>query len=185
VTLRSPSAADRLLAAALVEFARERRTGARTSRIAKRAGVNKQLIHYYFRSKDGLYAAVLERAAEETGTSLARIPVVGLTAVERLRRLIGAQFDFLFRHPDHAALLVQAESGGAWADAAVQPIHAVLTDGQATGFFRDDLDPLQEARVVLALNLAYFAFRPITTVWSEPLPWRDRVAALVVHGCSW
>jgi TetR/AcrR family transcriptional regulator len=185
VTLRSPSAADRLLAAALVEFARERKTGARTSRIARRAGVNKQLIHYYFHSKEGLYQAVLARAAEATGSAMGRIPVVGLTAVERLRRLIGAQFDFLLSHPDHTRLLVQAETGGEWADAAVQPVYAVLTEGQATGFFRDDLDPLHQARIALTLNLAYFGFRPITAAWSQPAPWRDRIAALMVQACSW
>jgi TetR/AcrR family transcriptional regulator len=50
-----------LLDAALVEFAAHGRAGARTSAIAARAGVNKQLISHHFGGKDGLYAALVER----------------------------------------------------------------------------------------------------------------------------
>jgi TetR/AcrR family transcriptional regulator len=44
-----------LLAAALEEFSAKGYAGARVQEIAARAGVNKQLINYYFDSKAGLY----------------------------------------------------------------------------------------------------------------------------------
>jgi len=47
-----------LLDAALEEFSRKGFAGARVRDIAERAGVNKDLIGYYFGGKDGLYAAV-------------------------------------------------------------------------------------------------------------------------------
>jgi TetR/AcrR family transcriptional regulator len=47
-----------LLDAALDEFAAKGFAGARTQDIAARAGVNKQLIAYYFGGKEGLYRAV-------------------------------------------------------------------------------------------------------------------------------
>jgi TetR/AcrR family transcriptional regulator len=50
-----------LIDAALVEFAAKGREGARVHDIAARAGVNKQLISYYFGGKDGLYDAIGER----------------------------------------------------------------------------------------------------------------------------
>ena len=50
-----------ILNAALEEFAHEGVTGARTDEIARSAGVNKALLYYYFKDKDGLYAAVLEQ----------------------------------------------------------------------------------------------------------------------------
>ncbi|MGW4241457.1 TetR/AcrR family transcriptional regulator [Nocardia sp. NPDC004722] len=80
---RAPSAADRrrdaersrqaLLDAALDEFAAKGFDGARVQEIADRAGVNKQLIAYYFGGKEGLYqeiqrdwpAAEAERADPE------------------------------------------------------------------------------------------------------------------------
>jgi AcrR family transcriptional regulator len=185
MTHRAPSAPDRLLDAALREFAEHGRGGARTQRISARAGVNKQLIHYYFRTKTGLYEAALAHAAEGVASQLTRVPLVGLTAVERLRRLVVGQFDFLHKHPDHTSILLGASEGGAWADVAIQPITDLLRDGQATGFFRDDLEPETHARLALLLTLGYFAVRPVTRRWGEPGSWRDRAAELVVRGCSW
>ena len=48
-----------LLDAALAEFAAHGRAGARTSVIAARAGVNKQLISHHFGGKLGLYRSVM------------------------------------------------------------------------------------------------------------------------------
>jgi AcrR family transcriptional regulator len=53
-----------LLDAALVEFARHGLAGARTSAIAARAGVNKQLISHHFGGKEGLYRALIDRWLE-------------------------------------------------------------------------------------------------------------------------
>ncbi|HEX9356923.1 MAG TPA: TetR/AcrR family transcriptional regulator [Streptosporangiaceae bacterium] len=47
-----------LLAAALDEFSVRGYAGTRVADIARRAGVNKQLINYYFGSKEGLYLAL-------------------------------------------------------------------------------------------------------------------------------
>jgi TetR/AcrR family transcriptional regulator len=54
-----------LLEAATAEFAAKGREGARVSEIAARAGVNKQLVSYYFGGKDGLYRAILDRWADD------------------------------------------------------------------------------------------------------------------------
>ncbi|SDS42098.1 TetR/AcrR family transcriptional regulator [Microlunatus soli] len=70
---------NRLLDAALDEFAGRGYAGARVSAIADRAGVNKQLISYYFGGKQGLYRALLlswEETEEElrrAGTSLSEV----------------------------------------------------------------------------------------------------------------
>jgi TetR/AcrR family transcriptional regulator len=68
VTRRSPSAARRqrdpertkarILEAATAEFSTHGYAGARVGRIAERAGVNKQLISYYFGGKEGLYRTI-------------------------------------------------------------------------------------------------------------------------------
>jgi AcrR family transcriptional regulator len=185
MTHRSPPAPERLLAAALAEFAAEGRAGARTDRIARRAGVNKQLIQYYYRNKAGLYQATLAFAATAVVERLTHLPLVGLTAVERLRRLVRGQFDFLLSHPQHTAILVSAQSESDWADLTIRPVADLLREGQATGFFRDDLDPATHARLALLLTIGYFALRPLTVGWGEAALWRDRTAELIVRGCSW
>ena len=50
-----------ILDAALVEFGEHGYAGARTGAIARRAGVNAQLISYYFDGKEGLYKALTQR----------------------------------------------------------------------------------------------------------------------------
>jgi TetR/AcrR family transcriptional regulator len=52
---------ERILDAAVVEFGEHGFAGARISAIARRAGVNEQLISYYFDSKEGLYRALQQR----------------------------------------------------------------------------------------------------------------------------
>lgn len=52
---------EKILAAALKEFAECGLGGARVDRIAKNAGVNKAMIYYHFHSKENLYEEVLRR----------------------------------------------------------------------------------------------------------------------------
>ncbi len=181
---KNPDARQRLIIAGRTEFARAGMAGARTDRIARAAAVNKQLLHYYFDTKAGLYQSVLEQAGAEVAAALAVIPATGLTGVERLRRLVRAQFDYLASHTALTRLLIDAE-GGDWVDAAVAPLAALLTEGQATGFVRDEIDPLQHARQAMLLHLGYFALSKVTAGWGEPGEWRDRTAELVVRGSTW
>jgi TetR/AcrR family transcriptional regulator len=53
---------DRILAAAAEEFAGRGFFGGRTHSIAESAGVNKAMLHYYFRTKENLYGQVIRAA---------------------------------------------------------------------------------------------------------------------------
>lgn len=55
-----PATYDRILRAALDEFAEHGLAGARVDRIAERADVNKAMIYYHFSSKEKLYHTVVE-----------------------------------------------------------------------------------------------------------------------------
>lgn len=57
-----------LLAAAFDEFASKGYAGARVHEIAARAGVNKQLINYYFGGKEGLYRQLQRQWLEREST---------------------------------------------------------------------------------------------------------------------
>lgn len=63
--LRDPERTRKLiLDAATAEFAAHGYAGARTGAIAAKAGVNQQLLWYYFDGKEGLYRAISERWRE-------------------------------------------------------------------------------------------------------------------------
>lgn len=55
----TPDTANRILHAAAEEIAAHGIAGARTMRIAERAGVTHAMLHYYFRSKEELHRSVL------------------------------------------------------------------------------------------------------------------------------
>ncbi|MPZ61028.1 MAG: TetR family transcriptional regulator [Propionibacteriales bacterium] len=71
---------ERILDAALIEFGAHGFTGARISAIADRAGVNKQLISYYFGGKQGLYDELADRfrrgALDQAATEMSADHVV-------------------------------------------------------------------------------------------------------------
>src|SRR6476620_10713186 len=59
----TPETEQRILEAARSVFIRRGTAGARMQEIAAEAGVNQALLHYYFRSKDQLGAAVFSQMA--------------------------------------------------------------------------------------------------------------------------
>lgn len=75
----------RILQAALEEFAAKGFAGARVSEIAARAGVNKQLISYYFGGKEGLHQALTTRWQAEESTFAGRSGSLGELAADYVR----------------------------------------------------------------------------------------------------
>ena len=131
-----------LLDAALDEFAEHGYAGARVADIAQRAGVNKQLINYYFGSKEGLYLAVqqawLDREADFTPPDL---PLADLV----VRYLADA-----VRDPRALRLLLWrglADDGAPGGSRSRQPDLDQVRARQAAGEVADGLDP---AAVLLA-----------------------------------
>jgi len=63
---------QRILDAALSEFSEKGFAGARVRGIAERAGVNAQLISYYFGGKEGVYAEIMRRWHETEAAGMDR-----------------------------------------------------------------------------------------------------------------
>ncbi|WIM93295.1 TetR/AcrR family transcriptional regulator [Actinoplanes oblitus] len=72
---------QRILEAASAEFAEHGYAGARTRAIAARAGVNQQLVSYYFGGKEGLYRAM----SEQWERRRAELSPPGVSLPEQLR----------------------------------------------------------------------------------------------------
>src|SRR2546430_7807968 len=128
----SNASALRIIAAASEEFSRRGFDGARVEQIARRAGVNKQLLFYYFHSKRGLFTAVLARGAAELERALADLPIGGERPLDRIRVALGAQFAFLAAHPDLVTLLTQAGRSEARPFApAIKRLVVLLAEGRS------------------------------------------------------
>ena len=187
----------RIVAAARDEFARRGFAGARVEQIARRAGVNKQLLFYYYHSKRGLFQAVLAESAGELETALTSLSLPAGGPLERLRLTLQAQFEFLARHPQMVALLGQGSrpggGGGAAFAPAVNRLVVLLAEGQGLGQVRDDLDPHLAAAQALILMVGYLSLEAVVAASARPLGadepalrerWREAAVELVVGGVS-
>lgn len=104
---RSDESRAKILAAAERAFARDGLAGARTDAIAAAAGVNKALLYYYFKSKEGLYEAIIEEHLREFNERAFAILTAAGSARVLLLRYVNLHFDFISRRHWHAALFQQ------------------------------------------------------------------------------
>jgi TetR/AcrR family transcriptional regulator len=114
---RQPAASRKaILEAALVEFAQEGLAGARVDAIAEAAGVNKALLYYYFRDKESLYGAVLDRFFEPLLHRVMTVCDRPGTAGKRFLSYVRAHFDSIAESPYYAHIfmseLMSASRGG-------------------------------------------------------------------------
>ena len=91
---------DRILDAAHAVFLRRGTAGARMQEIADEAGVNKALLHYYFRSKERLADAVFGRAARRLLPPVLATMASPASIEEKVRTVIAHELKMLSETPD-------------------------------------------------------------------------------------
>ncbi|GAB3833794.1 TetR/AcrR family transcriptional regulator [Kribbella italica] len=147
-----------LLDAAVAEFGAHGFGGARVTEIAARAGVNKQLISYYFGGKQGLYDAVTDRWRDNEPAVTQDATTLGEVVAAYARETLAA--------PDLARLLVrqgidQDEPDDPARDTRFQAVLADFRHRQETGELAADLDPAHVALALFALSAAPVTFPQI------------------------
>jgi len=182
----------RIVTAARQEFAGSGFDATRMEQIARRAGVNKQLLFYYFHSKKGLFHAVLNQTAGELESALARIVGTGDRPLERLKAALETQFDYLGRHPELVAILTQGRRADFRPFApAINRLVVLLAEGQGLGVVRDDVDPHLTAAQALVLMVGYLQMESVIAASAPPLGadesglrerWRRGAVDLVIAG---
>jgi TetR/AcrR family transcriptional regulator len=142
---------ERILDAAVVEFGEHGFAGARISAIARRAGVNEQLISYYFDGKEGLYRALQQRwQMISADASRPELPIADVVAA--FLRLNAEQRSF-------ARLLAwdglaHTGSDAVEPDAYFTQMVEDLLRRQRAGELADDLDPAYVLLMLFAAALA-------------------------------
>lgn len=102
----SPTKA-RILEAAVAEFGEQGLEGARVERIARRARVNKQMLYYYFGSKDELYARALEDVYDGIVANMTEHQAQSAldNPADKVLALFEAYFDYLRDHPEYVSII--------------------------------------------------------------------------------
>ncbi len=96
-----------ILQAAEKEFLKKGYDGARTTSIAKEAGVTHAMLHYYFRTKEQLFEQIIDKKMSEITPMLTYLFGNNkLPLTERIKEAVSAHFDFIIDNPDLPKFLI-------------------------------------------------------------------------------
>jgi AcrR family transcriptional regulator len=144
---------EAILLAAMQEFSEKGLHGARVEEIAARTAVSKHMIYYYFGSKDGLYAAVLERVYADFRMAEGRANPDLSDPVAALAKLVGLNFDSHVDNPQRIRILMSENldfgrhasqlDHSKQRELVLDTLGKILDAGEQMGVLRAGIDPLQ------------------------------------------
>jgi AcrR family transcriptional regulator len=149
---KSAEPSERILRAAKKEFSERGFSGARMSGISKQAGVNKALIHYYFKDKESLYVEVLRRVFRGSGAENEAPMLLGkwdLSPSQRLYVIIYMMTNIFLKATDPDVMRIifwEMAEGTRYLDSMIHEysmprqkmLNEVILDGIKTGEFETD-----------------------------------------------
>jgi TetR/AcrR family transcriptional regulator len=142
---------ERILEAALAEFGEHGFAGARISAIAGRAGVNEQLISYYFDGKEGLYRTLQQRwQVTSAEASRPELPITDVVSAFLRLNVEQRSFARLLAWDG----LIDTGSDGGEQDPYFTEMVEELRRRQCVGELADDLDAAYVLLVLFAAALA-------------------------------
>jgi AcrR family transcriptional regulator len=90
---------DKIFEAATNVFEEHGLAGTRMQKIADKAGINKSLLHYYYRTKDHLFDAVFTKLAKKIFTRFTPLFEENLSLEEKIRYFFREHISFLQQNP--------------------------------------------------------------------------------------
>lgn len=182
-----------ILDAARDEFSDKGLSGGRVNTIAERAGVNKQLIYYYFKDKERLYGAVLERAYRDIRKRENALDLDALSPEDALRRFVHFNFDYIIENRYFVPLLNDEnlhkarhakgnEKIPAMQGTMKRTLGRVIRRGLDDGSFRRDADPVELYISIASLCFFFLSNRhTLSAIFDTDLLETDRIAARRAH----
>jgi TetR/AcrR family transcriptional regulator len=193
---------EKILKQATEEFARIGFEGARVDRIAERCRLSKNMLYYYFKSKEGLFVAALERMYQELRDRQKDLSVRASDPVVAMEQLVHHTF-FAFKDNPSAIRLMNEENkhrgkyirkSGRMRDLynpLVETIRFILDRGAKDGIFRPQLDP-----TIVYLTLSSLCYHYLSNQYTLEIAldrdlgsdetqklWLDHVSNLVLLYC--
>lgn len=156
---------ERILDAAVSEFAEQGFAGARVDAIAARAGINKRMLYAYVGNKKALWLAALERVYEAKRREERTLNLQRLPPDEAMQVLVRFNFRYHTQHPEFLSMLndenlqkgqnlKESHRVAELYSPLLALISEVLARGQGAGVFRLNVDPMQ--LYISMVGLGYF-----------------------------
>jgi AcrR family transcriptional regulator len=161
-----------ILDAATLLFLEKGYASTSTTEIAKEAGCNQALVHYYFRTKERLFEAVFAEKFQSFATSILEINQEEISFEEKLRLKIESHFDMLTKNPKLPLLIAYEMNTN---PGRLESMKQKLGDLPSLVFsgFQHELDEeyqkgnIRKTKVIdlifniLALNISVFIIGPV------------------------
>lgn len=90
---------DKILDTAFEEFGKSGFDGARMQQIADKAGINKALLHYYYKSKDALFELVLKKAFKTVAPRILKNFSEEDSVIVSIEKFVSFYIDTMTKHP--------------------------------------------------------------------------------------
>jgi AcrR family transcriptional regulator len=97
---------EKIFESATEVFVEKGMDGARMQDIANHAGINKALLHYYYRTKDQLFSAVFEKIAGQVFKKFAPVLDENISLEDKLRFFFREHITFLQKNPGLPAFIL-------------------------------------------------------------------------------
>jgi len=157
-----------ILEAAKKVFIEKGMAGARMQEIADEAGINKSLLHYYYRTKDKLFLAVFRFAVLQFLPGIQEMLNSNIPFDEKIRRFVDRYIDILLEHPFVPMFIIQEIQRdpdrlfNAFMDAGIRPNQIIQQFREASerGEIKD-IDPKDFLINMLSLCIFPFAAQPV------------------------
>lgn len=167
---REQGTQERILDAARRVFTRKGMAGARMQEVADEAGINKALLHYYYRDKQHLFEGVFKGSAERQFTCIWQVLEECDDLFEGIERFVAAYLDRMLEEPllpqfliselnrDPQTLLEFIDKGKAGRAHYLRLFEQARRQGRII-----DMDPRELMVNILALCAHPFIARPMLT----------------------
>ncbi|WP_304233460.1 TetR/AcrR family transcriptional regulator [Jiulongibacter sediminis] len=170
------STEEKILAAAEETFVKDGFEGARMQNIANKAGINKAMLHYYFRSKEMLFEKIFEMKSKFFFPAVKDMMLREEgTFTEKMEEFAQRYIEFLTRYPFIPFFVIRTvNSSGTQGFIEKLPFKAQLAESVVLSYQKDrerglvgEIDPHQFLLSVIGMCVFPFLGKPILKVVFE------------------
>ncbi|MDD4149424.1 MAG: TetR/AcrR family transcriptional regulator [Bacteroidales bacterium] len=164
---------DKIMAAAVDEFEEKGFNGARMQQIADKAGINKALVHYYFRSKEKLFEKVFLIVAQRAFKKFATTLNNDGTVFEKIGNFFNMHQDLLWKNRNFPIFflnevnrnpnLIKKVFEKAELDSNILGFIEQINDEKAQGKIRTDVEPISLLVNIISLSIFPYIGQPVLT----------------------